>query len=109
MQPNVHISTMTTLPRKSARRSGESTFSQISFVSSGAVPRSGSEATMDMAESDCCVISCPNAHPKRMKAVNPKSRCFIVSLLDGFILSNLPYKKITGWLGDSKGFKNFKV
>ena len=28
----------------------------------------------------------------------------MLSLLDGFILSNLPYEKITGWLRDSKGF-----
>ena len=38
------MSMATTLPRKLARRSGASTFSQTSFVSSGAGPRSGSEA-----------------------------------------------------------------
>src|SRR5688572_9265879 len=98
MQPNVHISTMTTLPRKSARRKGESTFSQISFVSSGAGPRSGSEPTMGIAELVCCLIVVPKAHPNRTKAVNARSRYFIVSLLDDFILSNLPYERITVWL-----------
>src|SRR5689334_1841911 len=44
MQPNVHISNATTFPRSAARRNGESTFSQMSFVSSGAGPRSGNEA-----------------------------------------------------------------
>src|SRR4030095_9748310 len=105
MQPNVHISTTTTLPRKSARRRGASTFSQVSLVNSGAGPRSGSEAMKGIAELVCCVISSPVAHPKSIKAVNPKSRYFIVGLLDGFILSNLPYEKITRWLGDSNGLK----
>src|SRR5919106_233126 len=108
MQPNVHISRMTTLPRKSARRRGESTFSQTSLVNSGAGPRSGNEATIGMVEFVCCLISFPNAHPKRMKAVNPRRKRFIVSLLDGSILKNLPYKKITIALIDPKGFKEYK-
>jgi hypothetical protein len=40
-----------------------------------------------------------------MKAVNPKSRRFIVSLLDDLILSNLPYERITIKLIDPKGFE----
>src|SRR6266496_6732235 len=97
MHPNVHISTMTTLPRKSARRRGESTFSQVSFVNSGAGPKSGREASLGIEESiDCaCVLFCCGAHPKRMKAIRPKIKRFIFSLLDAFILRKLPYEKIT--------------
>src|SRR5215216_2838226 len=98
MQPNVHISTMTTLPRRSARRRGASTFSQVSFISSGAGPRSGREAIFGIAEStDCAGDSfCCGAHPKRMKASNPKRKRFmIISLPDVFILRKLPYERIT--------------
>jgi hypothetical protein len=35
------------------------------------------------------------AHPKSNKAIHPKSRCFIGTLLDGVILKKLPYEKIT--------------
>src|SRR5687767_7092586 len=99
---------MTTLPRNSARRRGESIFSQTSLVSSGAGPRSGREVTIGIVELDCCLISFPNAHPKRMKAVNPRRKHFIVSLLDGSILKNLPYEKITIELINPKGFKEYK-
>src|SRR5688572_1517047 len=97
MQPNVHISTITTLPRKSARRRGTSTFSQISLVSSGADPRSGREASLGIEEStdDALGSLCCGAHPKRRKAINPKIRRFIFSLLDASILRKLPYEKIT--------------
>src|SRR6185503_5038841 len=95
MQPNVHISRMTTLPRKSARRKGASTFSQVSFVSSGAGPRSGRETTFGMEESADCSSAWRGAHPKRSKAIKLKRKRFISSLLDGFILRKLPYEKIT--------------
>src|SRR5215211_4625645 len=90
MQPNVHISTMTTLPRRSARRSGESTFSQVSFVSSGAGPRSGREDGFCLSTSACCA-----AHPKRTIDKNPINQRFMFSLLDAPIVRKLPYEKIT--------------
>src|SRR5215208_4046613 len=95
MQPNVHISTITTLPRRSARRKGASTFNQVSLVSSGADPRSGREASFGMAESACWISPCCEAHPTRMEAIKLKSKRFIVSLLDAFILRKLPYERIT--------------
>src|SRR5688572_22879706 len=97
MQPNVHISTITTLPRRSARRRGASTFNQMSLVSSGADPRSGREASFGIAEStdDALGSFCCGAHPKRRKAINPKTRRFIFSLLDLSILRKFPYEKIT--------------
>jgi hypothetical protein len=95
MQPKVHISIMTTLPRKSARRRGESTFSQMVLVSSGAGPRSGREAGFAMGDSAARDSGCPGAHPKSRKAIKLNRKCFIVSLSDGLILRELPYEKIT--------------
>src|SRR5688500_17988452 len=97
MQPNVHISTITTLPRRSARRRGASTFSQMSLVSSGAGPRLRREASFGIEEStdDALGSFCCGAHPKRRKAINPKNRRFIFSHLDAPILRKLPYEKIT--------------
>jgi hypothetical protein len=63
---------------------------------------------MGMVEFVCCLMSFPNAHPKRMKAIETKRNRFIVSLLDGSILKNLPYEKITIELIDPKGFKEYK-
>jgi hypothetical protein len=40
-------------------------------------------------------VGCTDAHPKRRKAVHPKSKHFIVSLLDVPILRKLPYERIT--------------
>jgi hypothetical protein len=48
-----------------------------------------------MAESAEGVSPCRGAHPKRSKAIKPKSKRFMVSLLDGLILKKLPYEKIT--------------
>src|SRR5215207_523893 len=95
MQPKVHISSMTTLPRRSARRRGESTFSQVSLLNSGASPRSGSEASFDITGCACpCVVVC-DAHPERSKAVNPIIKYFIIGFPDESILNKLPYEKIT--------------
>src|SRR6476469_10411837 len=106
MQPNVHISTITTLPRRSVRCRGASTFSQVSFINSGAGPRSGREAIFGIVESVVCgcVPLFYGAHPKSSKAINPKRKRFIVSLPDGLILRKLPYERITGSLKDPKGF-----
>src|ERR1041384_7472960 len=95
IQSKVHISTMTTLPRKLASRRGASTFSQVSFVSSGAGPRSGRDASFGIVEFADFIVLCPDAHPKRVKTKNPKSKRFIVNLLDVLILRKLPYEKIT--------------
>jgi hypothetical protein len=75
--------------------SGAATFSQVLFVSSGAGPRSGNEAGFDMAESVCGWEAGCGAHPKRIKASSPNINLFTVSLLDAFILRELPYEKIT--------------
>src|SRR5688500_11780068 len=95
MQPNVHISTITTLPRRSARRRGASTFSQMSLASSGASPRSGREVTLYMEESPDCTSACRGAHPNKSNEIKLINKRFIVSLLDGFILRKLPYVNIT--------------
>src|SRR5215210_7116524 len=75
MQPKVHISRRTTWPRRSARRKGESTFSQVSLVSSGAGPRSGRDASFGMEESTDCALGCWDAHPKRNNAATLKRKC----------------------------------
>src|SRR3990172_11434543 len=54
MQPKVQISRSTTLPPKSARRSGPSALSHDSLVSSGAGPRSGSATA---GEVDATIVS----------------------------------------------------
>jgi hypothetical protein len=38
---------------------------------------------------------CCSAHPKRNKAIDPKSKRFIRGLLDGMIVRKLPYEKLT--------------
>lgn len=84
----------TTFPRKSARRRGESTFSQVSFVSSGAGPRSGSEAR----DTGWVIVSFPVTDAAQ--AVNPKinprnHNRFMCNLLDVPILGKLSYEKVT--------------
>src|SRR5690554_1987374 len=91
-QPNVHIWSSTTLPRSSARRSGESTFSQMSFVSSGATPRSGRGPASGLAEGGKDAFA---AHPSNKKESHPSTKRFTIYLLDGVILKKLPYEKLT--------------
>jgi hypothetical protein len=69
----------------------------VSLVSSGAGPRSGREASFGIEESAGCILvtlGC-GEQPKRRKATHPRSRRFIISLLDEVILRKLPYEKLT--------------
>jgi hypothetical protein len=89
------MSMATTLPRKSASRKGASTFSQVSFVSSGAGPRSGRE---EAGDAGCVTVSLPVTAVAQ--AVNPKinpssHNRFMCSLLDVPILGKLSYEKVT--------------
>jgi hypothetical protein len=89
------MSIATTLPRKSASRNGASTFSQVSFVSSGAGPRSGSEGVDDAG---LVTVSFPVAAVAQ--AVNPKispitHNRFMCNLLDVSILGKLSYEMVT--------------
>jgi hypothetical protein len=92
------MSMATTLPRKSASRSGESTFSQTSFVNSGAGPRSGREAGMGtvagVSFSDLGVVIVPQAVSPNKSSPKTQSR-FIISLLDSLMIQKLPYENIT--------------
>jgi hypothetical protein len=70
----------------------------VVLVSSGAGPRSGSEASLGMAGSSAggSMSLCGwEAHPKRSRASNPNIKFRIISVLDGVILRKLPYEKIT--------------
>jgi hypothetical protein len=95
------MSIATTLPRKLARRRGASTFSQISFISSGAGPKSGSEAIDDEGMDDgvdLVTVSFPDTAVAQ--AVNPKINTgnhnrFMYNLLDAPILGKLSYEMIT--------------
>ncbi len=84
----------TTLPRKSARRKGASTFSQISFVSSGAAPRSGNEAdAIDLVTVSLPVVAAAQAVNPKINPINQNH--LICNLLDAPILRKLPYEKVT--------------
>ena len=115
IHPKVHMSIATTLPRRSASRSGASTFSQTSFVNSGAGPRSGREADLgivaggSLSGSGAVTVpqaaspnkSSPKASPARAGAAGTSERSrriqsrFIISLLDSLMIQKLPYEKIT--------------
>src|SRR3972149_252130 len=66
MQPKVHISSSTTFPPRSARRSGPSALSHVSLVSSGAGPRSGGAATGAV---DSTIVSSTLQGPAEEQAV----------------------------------------
>jgi hypothetical protein len=92
------MSMATTLPRKSASRNGASTFSQTSFASSGAGPRSGREAAVGIVTgdslSDSGAVTVPQAASPNKSSPKIQSR-FILSLLDSLMIQKLPYEKIT--------------
>src|SRR5271157_6562290 len=100
MHSKVHISSRTTLPRRSASRRGWSVFNQTVLVSSGAGPRSGSRAegvgllTGRVAEAFGWRAAPP--HPASPIANKLKSQnSFIQGLLNETIVTNEPYERLT--------------
>jgi hypothetical protein len=88
------MSMATTFPRKSASLRGASTFSHVSFVSSGAGPRSGNEADVTALSTVSLVVV------TAAQALNPKinpnnNNRFMYILLDAPILGKLSYEMIT--------------
>src|SRR3972149_1538501 len=70
MHPKVHISSNTTWPPRSARRSGPSALSHVSLVNSGAGPRSGNATT---GEVDSTIVSSTPRAPDGPPIVAPSA------------------------------------